>query len=829
MTETNAQLLLERLPLVTYTLQREAPSPVAYVSPQIEAFFDFGPDELARDPEFLTKRIFEEDRQAFTDATERLRSTGEPMAVEYRVVAADGRTVWVRDSATADGDLLYGCLLDVTREKALEIELGRQRAALDAFFEQSSIGLAISDSEGRYIKLNEALAALNGVPLEENLGRTLQEVAPEVAALVDPLRVAAREGIAERFDIEMMGPEGPQHVLLSYFPFSLGDETYHGRVVVDVTEERRAQAAERELRLLLEALPLAAYTNDLVPERRARYVSPKLGELTGYPPDLFLSDESLSDRIIHPDDFATIDALEAEARGTGTSFEHVYRIVRADGSIRWVLDRMDTIFDAQGEPKYEQGFLVDITERHEAESLLRAILDGAYEGITVADERGCLVDANPAACELFGRSHEELVGLSVDEIVGRGSYATFVEHGPRDDYTILRPDGTTRDVEVAARSDVLPGLHVTVLRDVTERKRLERELWRAQRLESVGRLAGGVAQDFNNLLTAIRGYAQLLQARVPPGSVEHHHAAEIDRVADRAAALTAQLLALGRRQMLKARPLDLNRYLESRHDLLVELAGPGTELVCERDPAVHAVRADPSQIEQVLISIATNAVEAVDGGGRIVVRTFNAELDGADDLPAGRYAVLSVTDDGRGIDETALEHVFEPFFTTKEVGEGSGLGLASAYGIARQSGGTIRVSSIPGAGSTFSVFLPEAGAGGDERAAPGNGETLLVVERDPAVRDVLFELLTDARYRVVTAPTSVDALRLAETFGGPIDLVLADVDDARRELLETTLRTRRPALRALALPKPYTPDRLQRALRDALDSPARVIPEPVSG
>jgi PAS domain S-box-containing protein len=820
MPDSSAQQLLERLPLVTYTLHRAAPSAVVYVSPQVEAFFGYRPDELEPDPEFLTKRIVEDDRARFHDACERLRATGEQMVVEYRITAADGGLVWVRDTATAEGDFIHGFLLDVTREKELEQDLARQRAALDAFFRESSIGLAITDAEGRYVKINEALARINGTGVEESLGRTLAEVAPEIASVADPLRETATE--AERVDIELPGTDGPRHFMLSYFPFALGDERYHGRIVVDVTEERRAQNAERELRLLVEALPLTAYTNDLVPTRHARWVSPRIEELTGYPAEEFLLDQGLGDRIIHPDDFETIDRLEAEAREAGEAFEHVYRVVRADGSIRWVLDRMETIFAEDGTPKYEHGFLVDITDRHEAQSLLQAVFDGAYEGITIADASGCLVDANPAACELFGRSHDELLGLSVDEIVGPGAYASYLEHGPRLDYTVLRPDGSTREIEVAARSDVLPGLHVSVLRDVTESKRLERELWRAQRLESVGRLAGGVAQDFNNLLTAIRGYAQLLQARVAPGSVEHQHVVEIDRVADRAAALTAQLLALGRRQMLKARPLDLNRFLGNVNDTLVELAGPAIELVCERDPALHAVRADPSQMEQVLVNLVTNAVEAIDGEGRIVVRTHNLELDGSGDLPPGRYAVVSVSDTGHGIDEPTLEHVFEPFFTTKEFGAGSGLGLASAYGIVRQSGGTITVSSVPGAGSTFSIVLPEAGAGDDAVPLPGNGETLLVVERDPAVRDVLFELLTDARYRVLTAPTSVDALRLADGFDGAIDLVLADVDAARLELLETTLRTQRPGLRALALPKPYTPDRLRRALREALDSPDRV-------
>ncbi len=260
------------------------------------------------------------------------------------------------------------------------------------------------------------------------------------------------------------------------------------------------------------------------------------------------------------------------------------------------------------------------------------------------------------------------------------------------------------------------------MRDVTERRQLERDLWRAQRLESVGRLAGGVAQDFNNLLTAIRGYAQLLIAQVEPGSVEHHHAGEIDHAADRAAALTAQLLAFGRRQVLQARPAELKRLVENLEGVLSRLVGDEVELEFELNPGVNPVRIDAGQIEQVLVNLVVNAADVTPAGGRIVVRTATSDAASLDDLPEGRYAVLSVQDSGPGIDESALEHLFEPFFTTKDVGGGVGLGLATAYGIAKQSGGTISVTTAAGVGSTFAVFLPEASAArADDRACRRRG------------------------------------------------------------------------------------------------------------
>jgi signal transduction histidine kinase/CheY-like chemotaxis protein len=349
---------------------------------------------------------------------------------------------------------------------------------------------------------------------------------------------------------------------------------------------------------------------------------------------------------------------------------------------------------------------------------------------------------------------------------------------------------------------------------VTENRQLERDLWRAQRLESVGRLAGGVAQDFNNLLTAIRGYAQLLLAQLEPGGMEHHHAAEIDHAADRAAELTAQLLAFGRRQVLQARPAELNRLVENLEDVLSRLVGTEIELELDLNPGVNPVLIDPGQIEQVLVNLVVNAADVTPSGGRIVVRTDTADAGSLDDLPEGRYAVLSVQDSGPGIDESALEHLFEPFFTTKEVGGGVGLGLATAYGIAKQTGGTISVTTTAGAGSTFAVFLPEATAArADDEPAAGEGETIVVVESNPAVRDVIFEVLSDVGYRVITTATPANALRVAEHLDRPIDLVLTELDEKRAGALAQSLG----AAGALTLQKPYSPERLRQAVRNALE------------
>jgi PAS domain S-box-containing protein len=566
-----AQVVVERLPLVTYMVRLQAPSGAVFVSPQMESLFGFGSEEFLASPEFWERRIAAQDLPRFHAAFEELRHSHGQMSVEYRVTAQDGREVWVRDVGVVDRDddgefYVHGHLTDVTREKELERELADERAQADAFFRDSPMGMGITDGDGRYLRVNDTLARMNRAAMSDHPGRTLADLAPELADQVAPhmerVRRTGEPLFQKEIAIERAGEQS--FYLLSYFPIEVEGDVRYGRIVIDITNERRA---EEQYRRLIEQLPLVTYVNRIEPDVKATFVSPQIEELFGYPPAQWLEDQSLWNRVVYPDDLPGIIALETVTREQGLRFEHEYRVVRADGTIRWVLDQMDTVRDPTGRPLFEQGFLVDITSHKESENLFRAVFDGAFEAMLISDDGGRYVDANPAACELFGRTRNELLAMDI------GTAGRAPEHNE-----IVRLDGTVREIEFAARANVLPGLHISVLRDVTEHKQLQSDLWRAQRLESVGRLAGGVAHDFNNLLTAIRGYAQLLLTRVAPGSVEHHHAEEIDRAADRAAALTAQLLAFGRRQVLQARPTELNRLVENVVTMLSRLVGDDIDL-----------------------------------------------------------------------------------------------------------------------------------------------------------------------------------------------------------------------------------------------------------
>jgi CheY-like chemotaxis protein len=317
---------------------------------------------------------------------------------------------------------------------------------------------------------------------------------------------------------------------------------------------------------------------------------------------------------------------------------------------------------------------------------------------------------------------------------------------------------------------------------VTEQRRLEERVRQGQKLEAVGRLAGGVAHDFNNMLTAISGYTDLLLARADGDETLRGYARQIEQASQRAAGLTRQLLAFSRRQVLQPRVVDLNAVVEGTRDMITRLIGEHVRLETSLDPAAAPVLADVGQLEQVVVNLAVNARDAMPGGGSLLVETATVELAASEDgVPAGRYTTLTMTDTGVGMDGEQLERLFEPFYSTK--GEaGVGLGLATVYGIVNQSGGHISVTSEPGKGARFRILLPASEAEAtvpapqpEEAPTEAADATVLLVEDEPAVRAVVSEMLAGGGYHVIAAIDGSEALQLASTHDGPIHLLVTDV------------------------------------------------------
>jgi signal transduction histidine kinase len=433
------------------------------------------------------------------------------------------------------------------------------------------------------------------------------------------------------------------------------------------------------------------------------------------------------------------------------------------------------------------------------------------------------------------------------------------------EYRVIAADGRIvwlRDGGTVLRdADGIPCLVQGYLLDITEQKegelergRLEEQLRQTTKMEAVGRLAGGIAHDFNNLLTAIQGYGELALARLAPDDPQRRDIEEIQRAAERAAALTRQLLAFGRCRLLQPRAVDVNAVVRDVESMLRRLIGEDVELVTDLDPALGPVRADPGHIEQVLVNLAVNARDAMPDGGRLEITTRTvprAPRNVAPELEpeTGLYALVTVTDTGRGMTPDVQERVFEPFFTTKEPGEGTGLGLATVYGIVRQSEGQVVVESAPGRGSTFRIWLPIVGETVEPpvdvprpEPAPAAAETVLLVEDEESVRTMVRRVLEQQGYSVLPAATGEEALDLACSRLDDIDLVFTDVvmPGMNGDELVEQLRTMRPDLEVIYmsgyaegasrrgvldptttyLQKPFTPSALTQVVRSVLERAA---------
>jgi PAS domain S-box-containing protein len=511
----------------------------------------------------------------------------------------------------------------------------------------------------------------------------------------------------------------------------------------------------------------------------------------------------------------------------------------------------------------------EVFARRQEEAL--AVLDTMLATSPVAfgywDSQLRCVRVNRELAKISGLPEEAHAARSLREVLPalatqlEPAFARVLEHGePEDDVELTVPASEASSQPhtllaslypvQAAEGEVL-GVGAAIV-DITERKHLEAQLHHAQRMEAVGRLAGGIAHDFNNVLTAIKSYSQFLLEELGPQDERVNDVREISGAADRAAALTRQLLAFSRKQVLQPTILDLNEVVTDTERLLRRLIGEDIELVTRLDPELGRVEADRAQIEQVLMNLAVNARDAMPFGGVLIVETTNVDLGNEDRnrriaVSPGPYVMLTVRDTGSGIDEATMGHIFEPFFTTKPLGHGTGLGLSTVYGIVRRSNGDICVDSVPGKGTTFEVYLPRIRS--DDAAATRTArtrvctdgrETILLVEDDDMLRPLMRRVLQGHGYTVIDARTGLDALRIVRRHEGEVHLVMTDLvmpEMGGRDLAER-VQLIRPHTKVLYLSgysddvvlrrglldphmaylqKPFTPDELTRTVREVLE------------
>ena len=485
-------------------------------------------------------------------------------------------------------------------------------------------------------------------------------------------------------------------------------------------------------------------------------------------------------------------------------------------------------------------------ERKESEKALRAseaafrgLFESAPDAIVLVNEDGRITLVNAHAESIFGYARKELIGKPVEMLLPERFRERHIGHrtafqanptirrmGVGIELFALRKDGVEIPVEVTL-SPLRTNEHteiLSIIRDVSERKQLELQLSQSQKMEAIGTLAGGVAHDFNNHLGVIIGYSELLLDRLPPGDPLRKSATMIREAGQRSASLTRQLLAFSRRQIFEPKVLDLNAVVSDIDSMLRPLIGEDVELVTLLDPSLGKLRADPAQVDQIIMNLAVNARDAMPHGGRLILQTSNADLDEAyaskhATVKPGHYVMLAVSDNGTGMDKQTQEQIFEPFFTTKEKGQGTGLGLSMVYGIVKQSGGYIWVYSELGQGTTFKIYLPrmdedvaDASAEPVLRPASTGQEIVLVVEDEGMLRELFCEFLRESGYTVLAAGTGEEAVEISSRHQGPIHLLLTDavMPGIRGRELAHSLEQRRPDMKVLFV-SGYTDDSVLRS------------------
>jgi len=743
-----------------------------------------------------------------------------------------------------------------------------------AFFEDGPVGKVVASRDGAIIRVNAALASMLDYSKEALAGGSLLAMThpDDVPAAREAMRVLlAGERPHLLLELRVLARGGRAvwaHITTGVHRDSHGGIQHLLAHVVDITERRNAElrerASETRYRRLFESakdgiLILDADTGCIVD------VNPFMTELTGHSRAEFLGVPLWE---IGPfKDIAASRLSFAELKATSyVRYEDLPLKTRAGQEV--AVEFISNVYLVDDE-KVIQCNIRDIRSRKRTESALArlaAAIAQAAESVVITDAAGAIEYVNPAFEAGSGYSRDEVLGHNPrllksglqDERFYRSLWDTIssgaVWRGRlvnrKKDGSLFHEDATISSVR---DSDGVITSFVAVKRDVTARIALEALYLQAQKMEAVGRLAGGVAHDFNNVLSVILSYADLIRDDLAPDDPVRADIGEIKTAALRAADLTRQLLAFSRQQVLQPKVLSLNASLAGTEKMIGRLLGADIEVTMLPGQALWNVLADPGQVEQILMNLAVNARDAMTGGGKLTIETANVNLDDTyasthGDVQPGSYVELAVSDTGSGMNRQTLGRIFEPFFTTKDKGKGTGLGLATVFGIVKQSGGHIFVYSEPGEGTTFKIYLPRAsGAVADphpplEPAVPDperGGATILLVEDEDQLRIVARDILRRQGYVVLDAPNGGEALLICEQHPANIDLLLTDVVLPRmsgRQLAER-LATLRPAMKLLYmsgytddailqhgiidsgaafLQKPFTPASLTRKVREVL-------------
>ena len=757
---------------------------------------------------------------------------------------------------------------------------GVPQAALEAV----ANGVVITDAQGTILWVNAAFTRMTGYSSADAIGQNPRllksgEHPPAFYQELWSTIVSGKSWSGETTNRRKDGSVYVEEQTITPVRDAGGKVSHFIAVKQDRTLRRRADDAlrrsEERYRLLAEHISDVIELYDL--GMNAVYVSPSVQQLRGYTPDEVIARPMMDQLAPGSRDLAMRvfqEEMEIERSGRGDparSRTVEFEVLCKDGTTVWTESKLTALRDSSGSLTGIIAVSRDITERRRvAEALqdtsrtLRTIIDASVLAIVALDRDGRVTLWNNAATRLFGWSAQEVLGQPLPAVpedrraeFGGGRIRSHAGEDVVYETRWCRKDGSLVDVLRSSAAIFSPqgelAGSMAIFVDITERKQLEEQLRQAAKMEGIGRLAGGIAHDFNNLLTVIGGRSYLLLSQLPAGHAMRRDLLLIQQTGDRAAALTRQLLAFSRKQTLAPAVIDLNEIASGMRTLLERVLGEDVGIIMDLDPSLGHVTADPGQLEQVILNMAVNARDAMPEGGQLTLETRHVDVDPTYarqrvELTPGPYEVLSIGDTGVGMDAATVARVFEPFFTTKAVGKGTGLGLATAYGIVKQSGGHITVHSEPGSGTTFRIYLPRtessesAPVAVEETAARRGTEVVLLAEDDVNLRALTRDILGSEGYRVLESRDVEDAIRIAEHQDGTVHLLLTDVvmPHMSGRALADAVKRFQPDVKVLytsgytddaiihhgvldpgiaLLQKPFSPAALSRKVREVLDHP----------
>jgi len=781
-------------------------------SDEIYTLLEINREEYSPAYETMLSFIHPDDRERLNQTFQKARENKTIYELEHRLLMPDGRIKWVNELGRFEYDDLgapfkgFGTAQDITDRKITEQALRESESNFEAITNQSAFGITVADLDGLYTFVNPAFCEMVGYSNEELLRMSVFDMK---AKDQDHSSFEKSKTSEEGFPIEVVlarkdGTEFVAEVVGKIV--SISGEQRVLEIVSDITRRQQAEdELEKQDELLRKSQGIAHVGSwELDTVNHVLSWSEETYQIFGVEPQEFTGSYEAFMEIVHPDDREKVNTAYSNSLEDGSDgYEIEHRIILpTTGEVRFVYEKCEHIRDESEQVIRSVGMVQDITGRKQAaeekERLLAAI-NQASETVVITNAEGRIQYVNPA--------FEKVSGYSKEEVMGKNP--RVLKSGEQDDvfyqtmWKILaagetwsgrfanrKKDGTlySEDVTISPVKDSTGKIinYVAIKTDITTELAWEKQYRQTQKLESVGRLAGGVAHDFNNILQTITGFCGLILADMDPQSEQRQDVIEIKKAAQLAGELTQQLLTFSRKQPTEYKEMDLNTVLSEGKKMLQQVLGENLQLQFELDSSLPPVRADASQILQVAMNLVVNARDAMLDGGTIALSTLKLEITKKDfsKLPnskAGKFICFMVKDMGCGMDEKQLRSIYEPFFTTKKLGKGTGLGLSVVYGIVEEHGGWIDVKSEPEHGTSFKICLPvyEASVpGADDEVISYDsfmGRRILLVEDDAVVRELTAEILQDVGYAVSVAADASEAKKLFFEKNGNFDLLLSDV------------------------------------------------------